>query len=160
MGEAQMCKALAEDGRNNLASLTISCDSKHRKSQQPTQCGYCSSCLLRREALATANIEDKTPYIVLHEKRPDKDRSKAFLNMREQVRILKNLLSISGQTSVQWEALTRRFSDLEDIVDQTASAKNLLPLNMQSQLIQLYQIYVAEWDAVESRISRGLLNNA
>ncbi|MBN3877267.1 MULTISPECIES: 7-cyano-7-deazaguanine synthase [unclassified Nostoc] len=158
--KAQMCKALAEDGRNDLASLTISCDSKHRKSQQPTQCGYCSSCLLRRQALAAANIEDKTPYIVLHEKRPDKDRSKAFLNMHEQVRILKNLLGISGETSDRWEALTRRFSDLEDIVDRTAAAENLLPVDMQSQLIQLYQTYVAEWDTVESRISRGLLNNA
>ena len=66
--KAQMCRALAEDGRSDLASLTMSCDSKHRKSEQPTQCGYCSSCVLRRQALAAANIEDKTPYIVLHEK--------------------------------------------------------------------------------------------
>ncbi|MHC5597313.1 MAG: 7-cyano-7-deazaguanine synthase [Nostoc sp.] len=158
--KAQMCKALAEDGRNDLASLTMSCDSKHRKSQQPTQCGYCSSCLLRRQALAAANIEDKTPYIVLHEKRSDKDRSEAFLNMREQVRILNNLFSVSGEISDQWEALTRRFSDLEDIVDRTATAENLLPVDMRGQLIQLYQSYVSEWDTVESRISGGLLNNA
>ncbi|MEH2058615.1 MAG: 7-cyano-7-deazaguanine synthase [Nostoc sp.] len=158
--KVQMCKALAEDGRNDLASLTMSCDSPHRKSQQPTQCGYCSSCLLRRQALAAANIEDKTPYIVLYEKRSDKDRSEAFLNMREQVRILNNLLSISGETSDRWQALTRRFSDLEDIVDRTTAAENLLPLDMRSRLIQLYQTYVAEWDTVESRISGGLLNNA
>ncbi|OCQ98768.1 hypothetical protein BCD64_22185 [Nostoc sp. MBR 210] len=158
--KAQMCKALAEDGRNDLASLTMSCDSPHRKSQQPTQCGYCSSCLLRRQALAAANIEDKTAYIVFHEKHPDKDRSLPFLNMREQVHIFKKLLSVSSESVGQWEALTRRFSDLEDIVDRTAAAENLLPIDMQSQLIQLYQNYVAEWDTVESRISRGLLNNA
>ncbi len=116
--------------------------------------------LLRRQALAAANIEDKTPYIVLHEKSPDKDQSKPFLNMREQVRILNNLLSISCETSDKWEALTRRFSDLEDIVDRTPTAENLLPLDMQSRLIQLYQTYVAEWDTVKSRISGGLLNNA
>ncbi len=158
--KAQMCKTLAEDGRNDLASLTMSCDSPHRKSQQPTQCGYCSSCLLRRQALTAANMEDKTPYIVLYEERQDKDRSLPFLNMCEQVRIFKNLLSVSGESIAQWEALTRRFSDLEDIVDRTAVAENLLPLGMQSQLIQLYQTYVAEWDTVESRISSGLLNNA
>ena len=80
--------------------------------------------------------------------------------MREQVRILHNLLSMSGETSRQWEDLTGRFFELEDIVDQTAAAENLLPIDMRGRLIQLYQTYVAEWDTVESRISGGLLNNA
>lgn len=55
-------------------------------------------------------------------------------------------------------ALTRRFPELDDIVDRTATAENLLPTDMQKQLIRLYQTYVAEWDAVEPRISVDLLN--
>jgi len=47
---------------------------------------------------------------------------------------------------------------LDDIVDRTATAENLLPTDMQKQLVLLYQTYVAEWDAVESRISVDLLN--
>jgi 7-cyano-7-deazaguanine synthase in queuosine biosynthesis len=158
--KAQMCQALAEDGRSDLALVTISCDSKHRKSEQPTQCGYCSSCLLRRQALTAANIEDKTPYIVLHEQHSEKDRSEYFLNMRKQVHIFAHLLSVSGETNDQWEALTRRYSDLEDIVDQTAIAENLSPSDMQGRLIQLYQSYVAEWKAVESRIAQSFWKNA
>lgn len=47
---------------------------------------------------------------------------------------------------------------LDDIVDQTAIVENLLPIEMQNRLIQLYRNYVSEWNAVESLISKGLLN--
>lgn len=154
--KAQMCKALAEDGRNNLVSLTVSCDSPHRK-KQIFQCGYCSSCLLRRQAIAASNMNDQTPYVVLHGKKPVGDPSLYLQNMLEQVFMLKKLLNSSTNPNLQWQNLTKRFLELEDIVDQSAGAENLLPVEMQQRLIQLYQTYVAEWDAVESQISVGLL---
>lgn len=157
--KAQMCQALAEDGRSDLAFLTISCDSKHRKPGQP-HCGYCSSCLLRRQALLAANIEDETDYIVLKEQKSEKDRSEYFLHMRQQVRTFDNLLGAPGEKIDQWEALTGRYFELEDIVDQTAIAENLSPSDMQGRLIQLYQNYVAEWKAVESRIAQSFWKNA
>ena len=48
---------------------------------------------------------------------------------------------------------------LDDIVDRTAMAENLLPADMRSRLIQLYQNYVSEWNAVESQIANGLLSD-
>lgn len=156
--KAEMCKTLAEDRRKKLVSLTMSCDSPHR--QRPVQCGYCSSCLLRRQALAAASIEDGTRYVVLHGDRPVKKPRLYFLNMLEQVRTLRRQLSVSDETSRQWEALTGEFLDLDDIVDQTAAAENLLPTDIQSRLIQLYQTYVSEWDTVESLIADGFSNNA
>ncbi|MDJ0678073.1 MAG: hypothetical protein QNJ36_22265 [Calothrix sp. MO_167.B42] len=80
---------------------------------------------------------------------------RAFLNMQAQVRTLDSLLGISDQP---WETLTKKFPILDDIVDQTAVAENLLPGDMRNRLIQLYQSYVSEWDAVESQIAEGLLN--
>jgi len=154
--KAQMCKALAEDNRKKLVSLTMSCDSPHR--QIPVQCGYCSSCLLRRQALVAANIDDKTSYVVLHGQRQVKEPSLYFLNIREQVRILRSLLTVSDEQSIQWENLTQRFPELDDIVDRTAATEELLPSYMQDCLIQLYKTHISEWDAVESRIAVGLLN--
>lgn len=43
-------------------------------------------------------------------------------------------------------------------MDQTAGTEKLLPVEMQHRLIQLYETYIAEWDAVESQISVGLLD--
>ncbi|MFB2976397.1 7-cyano-7-deazaguanine synthase [Microseira sp. BLCC-F43] len=154
--KAQMCKALAEDGRNDLPPLTMSCDSPHR--QQPIQCGYCSSCLLRRQALAATDIKDGTRYVVLHGSRLPKEPSLHLRHMLAQVTTLRCLLSASNEPSLQWEAMTKEFPELDDIVDRGAVAENLLPADMQTRLIQLYRSYVSEWDAVESQIAVGLLN--
>ncbi|EDX75939.1 hypothetical protein MC7420_5373 [Coleofasciculus chthonoplastes PCC 7420] len=152
--KAEMCRALAEDGRSDLPPLTKSCDSPHRQPQQPIQCGYCSSCILRKQALAASKIEDRTRYVVPHGNRPAKDPSLHLRNMLVQVCTFRRLLSASDQ----WEALTREFLQLDDIVDRSAAAENLLPADMQSRLIKLYQTYVAEWDTVESRIAAEILD--
>ncbi len=154
--KAKMCKALAEDGRNDLPPVTMSCDSPHR--QQPVQCGYCSSCLLRRQALAANDLEDRTRYVVFHGERPPKESSLHLAHMLVQVNTLRSLLNVSDEMGLQWEALTREFSDLDDIVDRSAVAESLLPVDMRSRLIQLYRSYVSEWDTVKSQIAVDRLN--
>lgn len=153
--KAEMCKALAKNGQDNLPTLTMSCDSPHRQKVSP-QCGYCSSCLLRRQSLAASAIKDRTRYVVLHGERPVKDPSLCFLNMQAQVRTLDSLFAVSNEP---WITLTKKFPVLDDIVDRTAMAENLLPADMRSRLIQLYQNYVSEWNTVESQIANGLLSD-
>ncbi|MBW4659416.1 MAG: 7-cyano-7-deazaguanine synthase [Drouetiella hepatica Uher 2000/2452] len=154
--KAEMCKPLAEDGRNDLPPLTMSCDSPHR--QQPIQCGYCSSCILRKQALAASRMEDKTRYIVPHGRKPAGDTSLYLQHMLAQVSTLRDLLNASHDLNLQWESLTRRFPDLDDIVDRRAIAETLQPADMRKHLIRLYQAYVTEWNAVEPHISVNLLN--
>lgn len=149
--KAKMCKKLAEEGRNDLPSLTMSCDSPHR--QQPIQCGYCSSCLLRRQALAANHLEDRTRYVVFHGERPPKQSSLHLDHMLAQVNTVRSLLNVSDEMDIQWEALTREFPVLDDIVDRGAGAESLQPADMRSHLIQLYRSYVSEWDTVKSHIS-------
>ena len=156
--KAEMCKALADDGRSDLPSLTMSCDSPHRQSEQPIQCGYCSSCILRKQALAASQIEDKTRYVVPHGNRPAGDPSLHLRHMLAQICTFRCLLGASDNHSFQWEALTREFPRLDDIVDRSAVPENFLPADMQSRLIKLYRTYVAEWDTVESRIAAELLD--
>lgn len=154
--KAEMCKALAEDERIDLPRLTKSCDSPHR--QQPIQCGYCSSCILRKQALAASRMEDKTHYIVPHGKKPVSDTSLYLRHMLVQVSTLRGLFNDSQDFDLQWKDLTQRFLELNDIVDRTAMTENLPPIDMQKHLIRLYQTYVAEWDTVEPQISVDLLN--
>ncbi|MGB7440708.1 MAG: 7-cyano-7-deazaguanine synthase [Coleofasciculaceae cyanobacterium] len=149
--KAEMCKALAEYGRTDLPPLTKSCDSPHRK--QPIQCGYCSSCILRKQALAALTIEDKTRYIVPHGRKPVEDTSLYLKHMLMQISTLRDLLNASPKPNLQWKSLTRRFPELDNIVDRLTVAENLLSTDIQKHLIRLYQTYVAEWDAVEPRIS-------
>ncbi len=154
--KAEMCRSLAEDGRIDLPPLTLSCDSPHR--QQPIQCGYCSSCILRKQALAASKLEDRTHYVVPDGQQPVGDTSLHLKHMLAQVSTLRSLFSISDDFSLQWRVLTQRFSDLDDIVDRTAMVEGVLPSDLQKQLIRLYQSYVSEWDAVELQISANLLD--
>jgi len=78
--------------------------------------------------------------------------------MLAQVSTLKDLLNVSEAANLQWASLTQRFQELDDIVDRTAMTENLIPADMQKYLIRLYQTYVAEWEAVKSRISVDILN--
>lgn len=155
--KAEMCQILAEEGKNDLVALTKSCDRPHR--QQPIQCGYCSSCLLRRQALAASKIEDRTRYVICHGKRPADDPSVYLRHMLAQVHTLRCLINASDFPSLQWEALTQKFPVLDDIVDRGSMAKNLAFDDMRGRLIQLYRSYVTEWDDVEYSLSVGLLNN-
>jgi Queuosine biosynthesis protein QueC len=154
--KTEMCRALAEDKRSDLSSLTMSCDSRHR--QKPIQCGYCSSCLLRRQSLTASKLEDKTRYVVLHGQRPPKNPTLHLSHMLEQVKTLRSLLGRSDSPNIRWKALTQKFPALDDIVDQSADTENLQPADMQIRLIRLYQNYVTEWDTVESQIAIGLLS--
>ncbi|NJL00570.1 MAG: hypothetical protein HC910_08375 [Spirulinaceae cyanobacterium SM2_1_0] len=154
--KAEMCQQLSEDARHDLPPLTKSCDSPHRK--QPIQCGYCSSCILRKQALAASQIEDRTHYIVPHGIRPVGDIRLHRQNMLAQVSTLKRLLNYSEDAIPRWESLTRRFPDLDDIVDRTHGMESLTPPEMRKNLIRLYQTYVLEWDAVEPQISRAFLS--
>jgi hypothetical protein len=77
--------------------------------------------------------------------------------MFAQVFTFRRLLGDSHNPNFKWEALTREFLRLDDIVDRSAAAENLLPAEMQSRLLKLYRTYVAEWDTVESRIAAEFL---
>jgi hypothetical protein len=148
--KAEMCKTLAEDQKNDLVALTMSCDSPHR--QQPIQCGYCSSCILRKQSLAASVLKDTTQYIVPHANPPAGDTTKHLNHMLAQISTLRGLLKSTNDPNVQWMALTQRFPELDDIVDRLATPGNIQPVDMQKNLIRLYQTYVAEWNTIESQI--------
>ncbi len=150
--KTEMLRALAEDARTELASLTSSCDSPHRKPQQPPQCGYCTSCILRKQSLAASQLEDKACYIVPHGSRPANNIRIYFDNMLEQVSTLRQRLNCSEQTVEQWKALTHRFPELNDIVDRTRTQEGLTLPEMSQKLIRMFQAYVSEWEAVEPMI--------
>jgi Queuosine biosynthesis protein QueC len=154
--KAEMCKALSEDGRVDLPQLTKLCDSPHR--QKPVQCGYCSSCILRKQALAASLTEDTTRYVVPHGETPAGDTKLHLRHMLAQVSAFRDLFKNSQAPDLQWKALTQRFLELEDIVDGTARRENLSSFDMQKRLIRLYQTYVAEWTAVEHQVMVSLLN--
>jgi hypothetical protein len=179
--KAMVCQALVETGCVDLAFKTISCDRLHR--EKPMQCGYCSSCLLRRQALAVHGIEDQTCYIATDRSaasqapwqlpllfKPLKNTAIArpvesqeplwpkyahLLAMLRQVEDLRVLLSANPP----WDSLVCKYPKLDDVVDYTAPDTGMAPEVMRERLVRLYQTYVCEWDSVRDHIGGGLLDS-
>ncbi|MDY6804533.1 MAG: hypothetical protein SXA11_12100 [Cyanobacteriota bacterium] len=74
-----------------------------------------------------------------------------------QVKTFRRLLDSSKEPDGKWKALTREFPTLDDIVDRGADAESLWPGEMRNRLLELYQTYVCEWEAVQESIATGLL---
>jgi hypothetical protein len=153
--KAMICQELVEAGCVDLAFDSISCDRLHR--EEPMQCGYCSSCLLRRQALAVHGVEDRTPYIattrLIASQLPLLPKHAYLLAMLRQVEDLRAILS----TRLPWQSFVHKSPRLADIVDQTAPYTGIAPEVMRERLLRLYQTYVYEWDSVRDRFEAGLL---
>lgn len=156
--KAQMCAALAQDRRADLVVRTESCDSYHRDGVG--QCGYCSSCLLRRQTLLASGLDDLTRYVVTTGKSPRRDPSVALRAMLSQVeRFRTSLLPVGGHSPDAWERLTASYPGLDDVVDRSAS-RHGNPRQMRNGIMSMYRTYVREWDMVGNRLFEGILDRS
>lgn len=155
--KGEMCQALDHAVGKSLILSTTSCDSPHRKKSIQC-CGYCSSCLLRKQSIAASKIEDPSRYIVPHGEPPVGDTELHLRHMLEQVSIIKDLLSSEKDFSLQWQALTQRFPELDDISDRLGANSAIAVSDVRRKLLRLYQTYVSEWDAVKSQLVPSVLS--
>lgn len=150
--KAQMCESLIRASSADSIFDTVTCDHLHH--EKPMQCDLCSSCLLRRQALAVIGIEDKTRYVSTHGTRSRVLDDTHFQAMLSQVNKLKSIF----EEADAWHALSRRYPQLSDIVDHTAAQHAITPEQMKVQLLQLYERYVREWNSVQHLVGRELLD--
>ncbi|MFO8040228.1 MAG: 7-cyano-7-deazaguanine synthase [Sodalinema sp.] len=155
--KAQMCQSLARNKKADLSALTQSCDRPHRR--KPVQCGYCSSCILRRQAILASNLNDKNHYIVPHAKQGTNEDCIFLDNMWIQVNTLREIFKESKTRQSQWISLTKNFPVLDDIVDQTATMEGITEEEFRINLIKLFQAYINEWGHVEFHLWRDFSRN-
>ena len=152
--KAQMCAVfnrLPEHLRYNAVDVifsTSSCDRQnhHKPRQYKQHCGWCSSCLLRHQALCASGIGDNTEYDIAPLSAPIPSRSH-FWAMGQQVDKLREVLSAHNP----WYALSREYPEtLPDMVSRLSEAEGLDTHVIINRLVDLYRNYVNEWDRVLS----------
>jgi 7-cyano-7-deazaguanine synthase in queuosine biosynthesis len=168
--KAEMCKTIAEPPLRQLISETVSCDRPRR--EIPSQCGCCSSCLLRRQALLALGLEDRTQYGVLCEVQdienaklhPPSNPRRPFKTshlqaMQHQVNTLRAIF----QSDNPWYSLASRpgYALLEQTVEETAreaeAGGGIIPVTPE-QILRLYHKYTSEWTPdVAEGLGYGLL---
>lgn len=138
--KAQMCDAVRDNAQ--LAFKTLSCDGQYRQANQPSQCGYCSSCLLRRVALINALGDDQTEYVITDGNIPrQRSHCEHFEAMKRQIFNLNRIL----ESEDPWQSLLKHYSKLRPLVKQLSHDQEIARSVIESQLLQLYRCHVKEW---------------
>jgi 7-cyano-7-deazaguanine synthase in queuosine biosynthesis len=146
--KAQMCSALEPGGLADLVRDTVSCDGFPQRVANQPQCGYCTSCILRRQSLHAAGLGD---YDATAGYRHDVlNRRIAFtLNqiygleaMCDQVEKLARCLS----SEYPWQALVVSFPQLASAQAALTVREGLSPKEVRTGFIRMYRAYVQEWE--------------
>jgi 7-cyano-7-deazaguanine synthase in queuosine biosynthesis len=148
----------------DLIPTTVSCDtwSSDRQPSPPEQerahrCGKCSSCILRRQSLRAAGLDQ----VDAHEKYRCDVLSAEALNketfalrlMLEQVSELR--CAVDGDHP--WQALVEAFPQLVDARDSLVEIG--AGPGIEGRLVSLYRAYVEEWHAVPGSLVDRYLGN-
>jgi 7-cyano-7-deazaguanine synthase in queuosine biosynthesis len=154
--KAEIIEKLVNQESTELVAQTISCDRRYR--YQITQCGRCSSCLLRRQALGVHNLYTEKYAIPIKRQqgRPlKKSDGDYFRAMLYQVNRLSRILN----SKHPWVDLSAEFPELSTIARWRSQNESTSLIYEQEQLIRLYSKYVEEWKTLElkEQLAQGLI---
>ena len=160
--KGKMCEALRDSQLQDLIGRTGSCDGfPLLRWANKDHCGYCTSCLLRRQALLAAGLEVAEPAarylhdlmaplptaIDSHKHRKHQERLWPWQAMDHQVGLLQRALAMPEP----WPALSRAYPQLFEIAEAQKSLGKP-PLLVQSGLVNLYRRYCEEWQRFSQRV--------
>ena len=146
--KAEMCRPLLPAGLAGAVEHTITCDSfPMRIPDQASQCGHCTSCVLRRQALHAAGLGAYDPASAYrHDVRSgraalSKDKVYDIEAMRGQVQRLEQTLA-SGDP---WRSLKASFPELARTSAELGRYGGLDAARVGARFVRLFQTYVCEW---------------
>lgn len=147
--KGQMCEVLGESPFRALAVKTISCDGFPRREVGPEQCGVCTSCLLRRQALWSAGIaedcdEGQYRHDVLGDMRSVPEKKLAPLwDMLLQA----DRLGCAIRSATPWQNLSIEYPELQEVRDVLVDWQgSVTKASVEQRIVDLYRNYCSEWE--------------
>jgi len=148
--KAELCKALSPTELAVAVQDTVSCDSFPLRVLGKPQCGFCTSCILRRQSLYASgykNYDRHTGYlcdVLANRTSVDPKRLFGLEVMRKQVYKLSRCLDSDDP----WRSLTVAFPELLRTHAELVERYNLDAGETRARFVQLYRTYVQEWDSL------------
>lgn len=141
--KTNMLKDLYLDKQIELIKKSMSCDRPHRESV--VQCGFCTSCILRRLSIFNANFEDSSEYKIIKLKTAKKNKKKFFDHMAYQVLRIKNTLKSQASLNLKWQAFSKIYPVLDEVIDiYHEQDDDNIPI-IKKKLLHMYENYINEW---------------
>ena len=150
--KAEMCRHRAVQELRDYLDLTFSCDGFPVRAKDQAQCGLCTSCLLRRQAIESAGLAayDSKGYLNDFTRAGfacSEKQLHSLLAMDWQVQGIKVALAQANP----WEALVQEFVELRKLESELCRAGRVERHVLQGKLIRLYSQYTAEWESFSAR---------
>ncbi len=145
--KAEMCDSLVVSGLADIVRETVSCDNYPVRVQGETQCGHCTSCILRRQAiqcggLMNYDLPEAYRYDVLNDASEiDRDKLHGFDVMRGHVYDIERCLAHDDP----WSALALSFPELERTCLELADRHDVNTDRIRNRIVNLYRTYTHEW---------------
>lgn len=158
--KGELCSALSRAGLDRLCAMTISCDSfpfHLSRHEQEWHCGRCSSCLLRRQAIFTAHLEQADAsvpyrYDVCQQHWAEQQGEKKREELQEPLLMMLDQMTLLTQCCSAPEPhveLLLEFPELSAACSAIQQAPHLFGLakgtDCMGTLVALFQRYVNEW---------------
>ncbi len=151
--KSEMCKHEALRAVSDVIPLTFSCDGFPVRTAGKPQCGFCTSCLLRRLSLQNADLSaydagDRYISDLL---------SPSFKGPSKQLQSLKAMewqfhkLSHALAHADQWQSLAVEFPVLQTIVAELISHNGEDAEGLRQAILHLYASYISEWKVFSAR---------
>ena len=147
--KAEMCRSLLPAGLADVARETVSCDGYPQRARNQPQCGCCTSCILRRQALFCSGLADHDPSsayrhnIFEHPSALSLDQIHGLAAMTDQVNRFASCLS----SEQPWKQLTAAYPELARIEAENVADQIVASDDTASSLVGLFRAYVKEWEA-------------
>ena len=145
--KAQMCNHPSLNESASLLAHSFSCDHFPVRKKGHPQCGTCTSCLLRREALELSNLASLLPdsdYKDQLEETEFNMQAKKLVPLRAMAR---QVIQLDGclKSSSPAKALCTKFPLLSQIAALKANPAGYSEIEIQARICSLYRTYVNEW---------------
>ena len=151
--KGDMCIHQSVKSMSQFVPLTFSCDGFPVRTAGKPQCGFCTSCLLRRLSLEIAGLtafDNGNWYIANLQSTTSSCSEKQLRNLKamewQYQRLTQLLLGPD-----KWENLIVEFPILETIVAEMSLYKQEAVDELQQGILQLYECYLSEWKSFSAR---------
>jgi hypothetical protein len=144
--KAEMLQHSAISRVGTAIPLTFSCDGFPVRTKARAQCGFCTSCLLRRYSLEVAGLEDLDSDGYLQDWksqsfRPSRHHLRGLRAMDWQVLRLANCIAERNP----WHSLISEFPELRVLVNDLRPANHETPAHVEMQFLRVLKQHVADW---------------
>jgi hypothetical protein len=151
--KGQMCRHPAVRRLAPYIKTTFSCDAFPIQAKGKPQCGFCTSCHLRRLSLEAALLSayDPSDQYICDLSNPSVKASEKQLQHLNVMEWQFRKISQKFQASDPWQSLVTEFTELQTIASELGALVEGGDRAIRRSILRLYSRYITEWDKYSAR---------